>query len=384
MSPGNHLWHRLLLRASLAMAQIFAWIFVFQYFFALTDTLESATISLALTYALTQVITILFTPIAAAALRNGYRRLMMFAVLALASAFTVLAASIIGTSYTVGWGITAFAFLMGVYRAFYWAPYRVASERHPARHPLWSEYLLAFLPLIAGFILDGGGASAIILLAIAAAFALAAIIPLFSMRDTHEGFAWGYRESVHQLFVGSHRRATISSMLHGIEMSLLLIVWPVIVFVILGWSYALLGIVLSLIYILSLLVRSIVRPAASHFSAPTRALLAASAWIIRLSVVGSVGIILVDLYYYGASNASSRGFDMMTLEHAADNTTYVDEYTVLKEISMAMGRLIMSLTIAILASYMSITVTFGIVFLIGALAAAGGVLFSARAKKIRI
>lgn len=378
MSTTSRIWHRLLLRASLAMAQIFSWVLIFRYFIEQSGTLEAAIVSVALTYALTQVITVLVTPAAASALRNGYHRLMALAVVSLAAALTLLAAALTESTFAAGWGITGFAILMGVYRAFYWAPYRLALEKNPGKNPLWSVYLLALIPLLAGFVLESGALSIIILLAISASLALLSLVPLFSMPDAHEGFAWSYRESFHQLFVRAHRRMTLASILHGIEMSLLLVVWPIIVFVILGWSFALLGLVLSIIYILSIVVRAAIGRPMMSLSAPTRALYAASAWIMRLSVVGSVGVILVDVFYYGGSNASSRGLDIMTLEHAADNTTYVDEYTVLKEVSMAIGRLTLSLAVAVLASHMSITYTIAIVFFIGALAAAGGVMLSTK------
>ncbi|MDB5238056.1 MAG: hypothetical protein JWM46_326 [Candidatus Kaiserbacteria bacterium] len=378
MTDRGRLWHRLFLRASLSSTQLFAWIFVFQYFISLYGALEPATVSLALTYALTQAITILMAPIAALTLGNGYRRPMIFAVVSLAAAFAALSNTFGADATQPAWGIAGFAVLMGLYRAFYWAPYRVSLQHNPGRNPLWSEYVLALLPVVAGFVLDGGGVFAVVLLAAASALALMSLFPLFGMRDAHEGYAWGYRETFHQLFVGAHVRTTLSSIMHGLEMSLLLIVWPIIVFVILGWSYALLGIVLSLIYVFSLILRSIIHRPMMRLSPPTRALFAASAWVMRLSVAGSVGIILIDTYYYGGSNAASRGFDMMTLEHAADNTTYVDEYTVLKEISMALGRLIMSLIVALLVSNISITYSFAIVFFIGALAAASGILLSAK------
>ncbi len=382
MTPTDRPLHRLLLRASLSIAQLFAWIFVFQYFYFHSSSFESAAVSFALTYALTQVTTILFAPIAAMGLRHGYRGRMVFAVLMLATAYGTMAFALANTAFSFGSAIAFFAILKGLYRAFYWTPYSIAARTNSgARHTSW-EYLLAFLPLIGGFFLQQNTGAPATLLVIAAILALLSLVPLLSMRDAHEGFSWGYRETFHQLFVSAHRRMTLSSILHGAEISVLLIVWPIIVFVILGWSYALLGIVMSFIYVLSIPISGMIRRSAMMLSAPTRALLAASAWIMRLSVTGSVGVILIDTYYFGGSNAPSRGLDMITGEHAADNTTYVDEYTVLKEISMAMGRLIMALIVAILASNMSVTYDFSIVFALAAIAAAGGIFLSAKSARL--
>jgi hypothetical protein len=382
MSGIDRPLHRFLLRASLALAQIFSWVFVFQYFYFSSGTLESATVSLALTYALTQVITILLSPVAAAALRHGYRTRMACAVLAVTIAYAALALSFANTSFSFVSAISVFAVCMGFYRAFYWAPYSIAIRSEPGGTRSRTEYVLALLPFIGGFFLQQYNGAPAILFGIAAMLALVSLAPLLSMRDSQEGFSWGYRETFHQLFVGAHRRTTLASILQGIEMSLLLIVWPIIVFVILGWSYALLGVVLSFIYVLSIPVRGLMSHPTMTLSTPTRALFAASAWIMRLSVSGSVGIILIDTYYYGGSNTPARGFDMLTFEHAADNTSYVDEYTVLKEISMAMGRLVMALLVAVLASHMSVTYTFAIVFALAAIAAATGIFISAKSVRL--
>lgn len=369
MNTTGRLWHRFFLRAALSV-QIFVWVFVFKYFLYLSGSIETATVSLALTYALTQVVTILLTPLSAIGLRHGYRNRMLLAVAAVVAAYVVL------MTLPIYQGIAAFAILMGIYRAFYWAPYRILERAVGGETPWWVAYVLALFPLAAGFLLDAGGTAVVTLMIAAALCALLALLPIFGLRDVGEGFSWGYRESFHQLFVGNHRHITVASVLHGIEIALLLTVWPIIVFVILGGSYALLGVVLSIIFMASLLVRSVIKVPRYALSAPTRALIAASAWIMRLSVVGSIGIILVDIYYYGASDPAKRGLDMATGEHSADNTTYVDEYTVLKEIGMAMGRLIMSLLIAVLAARLSVTYTFAIVFLLGAIAAASSILLS--------
>src|SRR3989344_5549713 len=347
--------HRVLLRVTLSAAQVFSWIFVFQFFYVRYGSIAGGIASVALTYALTQVITILLTPWTARMLRHGFRRLLVYAVVFLACAFTVLAASFAGYLGGLGWGIGLYAVFMGAYRAFYWVPYEVAlvgqaREIMPSRTRYVSEILVAIMPALAGFLLTSGPVAPIVLLSAAALLAVVAVLPLTGMRDTHEGFIWKYRQTFHELFAHSRRRMTLEAVMHGVEGAALLLLWPLVVF--------------------GLLIRGLFHAPLSRAGSPVLALLAASAWIMRLTVGGAVGVILVDTYFYVGSRPQRRGIDTATYEQSADNTTFVDEHTALKEMGIALGRLLVCLLVVMLIAVASVPLTFMIAFLCAAAAAA--------------
>ncbi len=366
----GRIWHRTILRIALSSAQVFAWIFIFQFFYVRAGSVPGAVASLALTFALTHVIIALLSPLAAQRVRRGFKRLMVYGVLSLAAAFSILAAAFAGYLGDIAWGVALFALLVGVYRAIYWVPYEVAHEATPARRPVWTELLVALAPAVAGLALTVSPIAPVALLSAAAGITLLSLLPLVRMRDVHEGFAWGYRQTFHQLFAPERRRVLLESVANGVEMAALLLLWPLVVFLLLHWSYPMLGIVLTVTYIVAIALRRVFQKPLALVSMPIRALLAASAWILRLTVGGAVGVVLVDTYFYVGSRASARGIDMSTYEHAADNNTFVDEYTALKEIGMAIGRIAICLVVAMLASAVSLTLTFIAAFLIAAAAAA--------------
>lgn len=373
--PRARALHRVLLRVTLSAAQVYAWIFIFQFFYVRYGSIAEGIASVVLTYALTQVVTILLTPWTARALRHGFRRLMVYAVLLLASAFTVLSASFAGYLGGFGWGVGLFAVLMGAYRALYWVPYEVAlvgqaREVLPSRTRYAAEILVAFMPVVAGLLLTYGPVSPIVLLSLAAVLSVVSILPLSGMRDVHEGFVWNYRQTFHELFSHSRRRMTLEAVMHGIEGAALLLLWPLVVFILLDWSYPMLGVVLSVTYLFGLFIRSLFHTPLSRASSSTLALLAASAWIMRLTVGGAVGVILVDTYFYIGSRPQRRGIDMGTYEQSADNATFVDEHTALKEMGIALGRLSVCLLVVMLIAVTSIPLTFMIAFLCAAGAAA--------------
>ncbi|MFA7310006.1 MAG: hypothetical protein WC050_03830 [Candidatus Paceibacterota bacterium] len=97
---------------------------------------------------------------------------------------------------------------------------------------------------------------------------------------------------------------------------------------------------------------------------------------MRLAVGGAIGVILVDTYFYVGSRASTRGVDAGSYEHSADNNTYIDEYTALKEMGMALGRILLCLLVAFMAPVASLSITFIVAFMCAAAAAGVSVYLS--------
>src|SRR3989344_7266414 len=88
--------HHFLFRAGLAIGNVFGCIFVFEFFFLLSSSLGRALAGTLLMYALSQVITVALTPLAAAHLSRGTRRMLMWAVVLAAGAFVILGATLGG------------------------------------------------------------------------------------------------------------------------------------------------------------------------------------------------------------------------------------------------------------------------------------------------
>ena len=374
---GPRATHRLLLRAALASVNVFAWTFIFQYFYVRTHGISAALTGTVLTYALAQIIAVLLTPYAAARLRHGYKWTIVFATLALMGAYAILAASFIGVAGPLPYGVALFAILYGIYRGLYWVPYEVARTLSPeraARHDLW----LAILPAIVGILLATTPVAPVILLALGAIVVGLSLVPLGISRDVPEGYSWGYRESFHELFAPMRVRMTLQSMLTGIEATALLLMWPLAMFMLFGWSYGTLGVVLMLTYIVTYLLRRFFGRPLLAVSPEMTAFSAASAWLLRLAVGGATGVILVDTFFYTGSQARARGIDMLSFEQAADNNTFVDEHTALKEIAMGIGRILLCVFIAALASVASVPVLFIVTFAVAAVVAGVSVLLAHR------
>lgn len=337
MKTGALALHRYTIRFALASSIVFAWVFVFQYFYVRTESLSSALGGAALTYALSQIVIALLTPWTASRIRHGLKRSMVFGVLALAAAYTSLGVAFSGDLGDIGIGIALFALFLGTYRALYYVPYATAFASRGAVH---LEALIALAPLFGGLVLVYVHAPSILLFA-AALFALASILPLFFISDAYEKYSWSYRESFHELFATLHRKLALRALLDGAESAALFLVWPIVVFLLVGWSYAVLGLVLAATQLVLIAAKALFGSALDRATPLVRASLTASAWAMRMVIANPLSIVLVDIYHRSGGRLGESALH----EQAADNETYLDEYTALKEMSLALGRLLFALTV---------------------------------------
>ena len=366
--------HRFVFRFALAGANVFAWIFIFQYFSVISPDPGHAFARTALLYALSQTITSLVTPYAARSLGHGTRRSLITATLVAALAFALLGLSFTGfwgPLYTV-WGVTGFALLLGSYRALYWVPYETEAHDTGKQTPaLKSELLIAFVPLVVGLVLAGNVSAPIWLLYSGALFIVLSTIPLRRLHEVRERFSWSYRETFAELVSPENRVIVLRSFFEGVVGAALLFLWPIAIFLIVGWSYGVLGLIISISLLAAVLLRDVIRTFFRRVriseSGLLNSVLIVSPWIFRLAVATPLGIVLVDSYFY-ATTPKRLGMDSAVFDQAGDGGSFIDEYTALKEIGLALGKIAMCAFAAWLALLVSLPIAFIGAFLVAALA----------------
>lgn len=364
-----------MMRASLTSAHVFAWLFVFQYFYVISGKMVESMVAVAFSYALAQSIAILLTPYTARRLRHGIRGMLINAMLALSVAFAVLASAFSGSLGSIPFGIVVFAVCMGIYRSLYWIPYELAAKKYGSARAI--EFILACVPAIGGYVITLSIVGPLYVLAAASILALLAIVPLFFLKNTHEGFSWGYRETFRHLFTSSHRRPLLQAICNGFEGAALLLLWPVAIFVLLNWSYLALGLVLSATYVCTILARMWLKKAHVHMQTPTMlSMLTVSGWILRGTVVAPISIILVDTYYQSGSGVSHRGVDLLTAEQSADSNSYIDEFTALKDMGQGIGRIAFCVVLFFLSFFFSFAVLALSMFALTAILAVASIMMS--------
>lgn len=367
--------HRSMLRFALAVSQLFIWVFIFQYFYLVSVSSAAALARTVLLYALSQAITCLATPIAAHLLRHGVRRTIVYGTISMAAASVVLGAAFsghLGGQFELG--LLCFAILLGLYRALYWMPYELEAALTGSKRTMRisSEMLIALAPIFGGFFVAMSALAPMWLLFLVAALCVVSLVALVGVPEVREGFLWGYRETFMHLMAREHREPVARAIREGMAGAALLLLWPIAAFLIVGWSYPVLGIVFSLTFVLAILARPLAQRLLRSRTARSRFMegfLAASPWVLRLVVASPFSITLVDSYSYSVA-PRRQGVDALTFEQAADGGSYIDEYTALKEMSLAIGRLATCALAATLALLVSLPVAFIGAFALAAFASA--------------
>ncbi|MDO8552138.1 MAG: hypothetical protein Q7S01_01260 [bacterium] len=351
--------HRFVFRIGLSIANTFAWIFVLQYFINITSSLSRAFIAVFVMYAIGQVVTIILTPISAAHLRRGTRHSLFFGALVAGGAYITLGATLggifngasMGLASTpvdgpTGWGIAVFAILLGAYRAIYWVPYQLRSsteEHGRSRLPLVYEALIALMPAFAGITMAVEPFAPLRLLFGSAVLLAVSLLPILPLKDYYERFSWNYGETFAQLLKPRNRRLLSSSFSGGLQGTVLFLIWPIYVFFLVGTNYKVLGAILSVTFFAVLLLRYAYRKLAHKVkfsqSVVVHIVFSMSGWVMRIFVGSPLGVVLADSYSHIGAPRTSHSIDTHTMEQTADNGSFIDEYTALKEIGLAIGRI---------------------------------------------
>jgi hypothetical protein len=347
--------HRFLLRVARALASSFVWVTLFLVV-ARPSGIASGIVAVILGYGLAAAMTFFVAPVVAAEVGHGLRRMMIIgtSVLALGYGFVAALGNRADGDHAL-YAVLLFAVCYGLYRALYLAPYRVEMHTQPHTPSLGREAVVAFSPLVAGIAASVYGPIAVLFGS--AALALASIIPLSSATDVYESFVWSPRETYDALFASRHRHLLYASFARGIESTALFLVWPIIVFFLVGGSYVFLGLVMTLSFLVILIARSSLR----RMFGKAHGFVMSLRWVAAGAVAAPSGIIPVTILLHALAHSGSD--ELLALDHSDDGGTFIDELTVLKEMGGALGKLVLCFVLVILGVFVQTPVALALALL---------------------
>lgn len=263
-------------------------------------------------------------------------------------------------------------------RTFHWVPYHVdftiftkAGER--GRNVSLTYATIAFLgvvgPILAGYIISNSGFNALFMVAIV--LFLASMFSYAFVPDTQERFSWGFVETWKKLFSKRYRPMTLGKFASGIEVVVTLIAWPIFLYEILHGNLFEIGAVATLVTAVTVLLQLLLGKyldAGKNEKEKTLKVgstLYAIGWVIKIFVLSAAQVFIVGLYHNITKIFTKTPFDALFYDMSADQGHYVDEFTVLSEISNHLGRVVGLCVVIVLALIVSIKWT----FIIGAVAA---------------
>ena len=378
--------HRFLFRAALAAGTVFAWLIVFRLFYIATLSLETSLAGTAALYALSQAISLILTPLSGMALRRGVRTVLLLGVVSGAVAYTSLALLFEASPSrdAIFWMMGFFTLTSGIARAFYYLPYAAAKDEARTLTPLIQDAATALLPALAGFVLTVFSNGPFVLFLGCAALMLASVLPVLRMRQRYEQYDWTYRETMREVAAKKNHLAVGLFILDGVQGAVLIFIWPLAMFLILG-SFKTLGAILTATFCAAFLGRYLVRNFLRSFrvKSPVVAVsIAITTWVAKLAVASPVQILAVNIAYASGNSAARFNIDAQSFEQSADRGHFVDEYTAVKEIGLAIGRISVCILFITLLLYTGEALAFAATIVAAAGSAAWSVLLSERLRKV--
>lgn len=381
--------HRFLFRLALAAGNVFAWVIVFRMFFLALGSIETALAGTAALYILSQVVTFVLTPLAGMALRRGIRRALILGTLAAVGSYGFFATIFLAQpDDRVFWIIATFAITMGIHRALYWIPYKAAEAAIAERSPraLAREALVALVPAGAGYMLATLENGLLVLFSSASVLMLLSALLLARVPEKYESFDWTYRETIRELTARGNHLAVGLFILDGVQGATLLLIWPLAAFLVLGQSFQLLGAVLTATFCIAFLGRYVTRYLLRRLgvarSPGVLATIVFSSWIFRLAAGSPVQLLAVDIFYNSGASPRRFSIDTYGFEQAADGGHFVDEYTAVKEMGLAIGRIAVCTLFIVLLTTTAESLAFAAAIFTAAIAAAWSVFLGHRLQKV--
>jgi len=255
--------------------------------------------------------------------------------------------------------VLAVLFLL-FFRLFYWIPYHVdfvsfTEGKYRGRQMAYLAvlgYLVSIgAPLVSGFLLSEFSFELVFDLVMV--ILLISLIPLKKLKDTQARFEFSYTRTFQELFKKQNRSSVLAYLADGVQSMVGVAIWPLFIYQILEKQYLAMGAVAALVTIGTVLLQLLIGNYTDKY--PKKKLLKigsflyALGWIAKSLVETAFQIFIVGTFHSFMSIILRTPLDALTYERlSCRDSSYVDEYTVLREISIALGYFLMGVLILFL------------------------------------
>lgn len=348
---------------------IFLPIFLFELF-------DQSFIPVALFYGLSSVAYLFVLFFGARFLNNfGFRRALRTSVFLGAAFYVIFYFLNKGNISTL---IPLAIIVLAVYRFLYWLPYHVDMAKFTSSGDRGKELSLvmgtksilgALLPIVAGTIIVRFNFDMLFLIAIAIyLFSYAAYVKL---PRTRERFGWSYGKTFRQFFSKEKRGVVLAFISKGAESSISIIVWPIFIFQIFKGDLFGVGAVSTLIIGVTIFLQLLVGKSVDESHEKEKktmkigSILYAIGWVLKIFVLTAFQVFVVGAYHSMVWIFARTPFFSFSYDLAADQGHYVDEFTVLYELAIHVGKVIAIVLMILLSLFFPIKW----IFILGAIAA---------------
>lgn len=257
-----------------------------------------------------------------------------------------------------------------LFRLFYWLPYHVDMAkftddddrgRQLGTLGVISNITAGLIPILSGFLLAHYGYDFVFIIAII----LYLLSGLFYIKipRTEEDFDWSYKDSWKEFFLKQNRRPVTSFVSDGMESLFGAVIWPIFIFQLLKGDFLEVGMISAFIIVITIILQITVGNYIDKKGNEVSLLkfgsfLYAFGWVVKIFILSSLHIFVAGVYHNVARIFSRAPFDVLTYDLAADQGHYVDEFTVLHEMAVHVGRVIGVIAVIVMSLFLSIQWTF--------------------------
>lgn len=247
---------------------------------------------------------------------------------------------------------------------FYWSPFHVdfaeftkkgKRGRQLAAILAGHQMIAIAAPVIGGFLIAQYSYSAIFVFAVI--MLLLSFIPLHSLPHTYVTYEFGFFETFKKMFEKPYRAMSFTFMARGAENTVGVIVWPIFLFAVFDGAYLDVGIFAGIILMISILLQVFVGEMVDK-KKPRKILrfgtdFYALGWLSKAFVDTVSGVFAASTFHGFGTIMMNTSLEAIYYETAADSGHYVDEFTVVRETAIAIGRVLMVALLLLVTYYFS-------------------------------
>lgn len=254
-------------------------------------------------------------------------------------------------------------------RNTFWLPFQVDSAEFSNKKNRGKQFGLIFsvssvlsivAPILGGFIIDESGFP--LLVTVALIVSLISAIPFYFLPDNNEEVSWTYKETFKYFFNSYNRRMVIAYMADGAVGVINQTFWPLYIFLVMDEKFQAVGLLSGGILLAGVILRLFVGNMLDKFKkvklVHVGTILNSTAWLVKVTVASALQVFFASLYHTLAMIILRTSLDTLVYEKAADRGHYIDEYTLIKEMSLHLGRVVILALVAFMLVFWPIQVAF--------------------------
>lgn len=258
--------------------------------------------------------------------------------------------------------------------AFYWAPFHIDfAEFSPKKKGKSLAKIFAMQrvlgvigPLLAGWIILKLGFYANFLIGFG--LNLISVIPLFFLPAFKVQYEFGFFETFKKFVSKEYRPMTLSMMAYGAENIVGVVIWPIFLYEVFNGEYLQVGAFAAVVVVVALGLEFLVGTLTDKRS-PQKMLkigsgVYAAGWVGKGLVDTVIGVFAASTFHSLGLILYRSPFDALFYEEAADAGHYVDELTILRQVSLNIGRALILLVLVGLTAWFGIGISFFVAALV--------------------